>query len=158
MYATRHFEFMPGASVPIDEVEPASEIVNASTLATCRTARSVPTPIRRWPSPWPAGGNSNTGEGGEDRSLQAVPNGDSIESASSRSPAPIRRDDEYLANAGILQMKMAQGAKPAKAASARLQGTTKSPRCGIPRRRSLISPPPHHDIYSIEDLAQLIST
>ena len=106
------------------------------------------------------GGNSNTGEGGEDPArYKPLPNGDSLncgikQVASARFGVTI----EYLANARILQIKMAQGAKPGEGGQlpghkvteeiARLRHSTP----GV----SLISPPPHHDIYSIEDLAQLI--
>ena len=106
------------------------------------------------------GANSNTGEGGEDpRRYQPLPNGDSLncgikQVASARFGVTI----EYLANARILQIKMAQGAKPGEGGQLPAHKVTDE----IARLRhstpgvSLISPPPHHDIYSIEDLAQLI--
>ena len=105
------------------------------------------------------GGRSNTGEGGEDPARCPVPNGDWRQLRHQAGRArPLRRDDHYLTNADELQIKMAQGASPARAASCpATRSTAESPRPrhtipGIP----LISPPPHHDIYSIEDLAQLI--
>jgi glutamate synthase domain-containing protein 3 len=106
------------------------------------------------------GANSNTGEGGEDPGrYKPLPNGDSLncgikQVASARFGVTI----EYLVNARILQIKMAQGAKPGEGGQLPAHKVTEE----IARLRhatpgvSLISPPPHHDIYSIEDLAQLI--
>jgi glutamate synthase domain-containing protein 3 len=106
------------------------------------------------------GGNANTGEGGEDpQRYKPMPNGDSLncgikQVASGRFGVTI----EYLANAKILQIKMAQGAKPGEGGQLPAHKVTDE----IAHLRhstpgvSLISPPPHHDIYSIEDLAQLI--
>src|SRR3972149_3247206 len=106
------------------------------------------------------GANSNTGEGGEDPArYKPLPNGDSFncgikQVASARFGVTI----EYLNNARILQIKMAQGAKPGEGGQLPGHKVTEE----IARLRhatpgvSLISPPPHHDIYSIEDLAQLI--
>merc|ERR1719410_2594694 len=107
------------------------------------------------------GGKSNTGEGGEDpeRYLDSLPNGDSMRSsikqiASGRFGVTI----EYLTNADELQIKMAQGAKPGEGGE--LPGYKVSKEIAATRHSvpgvGLISPPPHHDIYSIEDLAQLI--
>ena len=108
------------------------------------------------------GGKSNTGEGGEDpRPVQAAtPDGDP------RAAAPIKQvasgrfgvTTEYLVNADELQIKMAQGAKPGE--GGQLPGHKVDDYIGKIRHSTpgvgLISPPPHHDIYSIEDLAQLI--
>jgi glutamate synthase (NADPH) large chain len=155
------FDFLPGPSVPIEEVEPASEIVKRfytgamSHGSISREAHeTLAAAMNR------LGGMSNTGEGGEDPARYTpLPNGDSLncgikQVASARFGVTI----EYLANAKILQIKMAQGAKPGEGGQlpghkvtdeiARLRFATP----GV----SLISPPPHHDIYSIEDLAQLI--
>jgi glutamate synthase (NADPH) large chain len=155
------FEFVPGEPVPLDEVEPASEIVkrfNTGAMShgsiSAEAHQTLAIAMNR------LGGNANTGEGGEDPiRYKPMPNGDSMncgikQVASGRFGVTI----EYLANAKILQIKMAQGAKPGEGGQlpgykvtdeiARLRHAT----TGV----SLISPPPHHDIYSIEDLAQLI--
>ena len=155
------FEFKPGESVPIEEVEPASEIVkrfytgamsHGSISKEAHEALAIA--MNR------LGASSNTGEGGEDpRRYQPLPNGDSLncgikQVASARFGVTI----EYLANAKILQIKMAQGAKPGEGGQLPAHKVTDE----IAQLRhstpgvSLISPPPHHDIYSIEDLAQLI--
>jgi glutamate synthase (NADPH/NADH) large chain len=106
------------------------------------------------------GGKSNTGEGGEDElRYERLPNGDSMRSAIKQvASARFGVTSNYLTNADELQIKMAQGAKPGEGGQlpghkvddwiARVRHST--PGVG------LISPPPHHDIYSIEDLAQLI--
>src|SRR5215472_7439368 len=106
------------------------------------------------------GGRSNTGEGGEDPARYIPdPNGDSRSSAIKQvASARFGVTSEYLVSANELQIKMAQGAKPGEGGQlpghkvdeviARVRHST--PGVG------LISPPPHHDIYSIEDLAQLI--
>ncbi len=155
------FTFVPGESVPLEEVEPAAEIVKRFyTGAMSHGSISKEAHETMAVAMNRLGTNSNTGEGGEDpRRYQPLPNGDSMncgikQVASARFGVTI----EYLANAKILQIKMAQGAKPGEggqlpahkvtAEIARLRHSTP----GV----SLISPPPHHDIYSIEDLAQLI--
>src|SRR3977135_677400 len=106
------------------------------------------------------GGKSNTGEGGEESDrFKPMPNGDSMRSAIKQvASGRFGVTTEYLVNADMMQIKMAQGAKPGEggqlpghkvdAVIARVRPST--PGVG------LISPPPHHDIYSIEDLAQLI--
>ena len=102
------------------------------------------------------GGRSNTGEGGEDADRLHDPERRSAvkQVASGR----FGVTSEYLTNADDLQIKMAQGAKPGKAASSPVTRSTRGSRRPGTRRPGvgLISPPPHHDIYSIEDLAQLI--
>jgi glutamate synthase domain-containing protein 2 len=106
------------------------------------------------------GGKSNTGEGGEDPARQTRDaNGDWRRSAIKQvASARFGVTSEYLVNAEDLQIKMAQGAKPGRRrAAAGPQGLSldcQGPLCdaGV----GLISPPPHHDIYSIEDLAELI--
>jgi glutamate synthase domain-containing protein 2/glutamate synthase domain-containing protein 1/glutamate synthase domain-containing protein 3 len=150
-----------GEPVPLDEVEPASEIVKRFTTgamslgALSREAHeTLAIAMNR------LGGRSNTGEGGEDPARYTADiNGDLRRSAikqvaSGRFGVTI----EYLVNADQLQIKMAQGAKPGEGGQlpghkvddyiARIRNST--PGVG------LISPPPHHDIYSIEDLKQLI--
>ena len=155
------FEFAPGEPVPLDEVEPASEIVKRFYTGAMshgsiskEAHETLAIAMNR------LGANSNTGEGGEDpRRYEPLPNGDSLncgikQVASARFGVTI----EYLANARILQIKMAQGAKPGEGGQLPAHKVTEE----IARLRhstpgvSLISPPPHHDIYSIEDLAQLI--
>ena len=106
------------------------------------------------------GGKSNTGEGGEEASrFQPLPNGDSMRSAIKQvASGRFGVTAEYLVNADMLQIKMAQGAKPGE--GGQLPGRKVDKIIAAVRYSTpgvgLISPPPHHDIYSIEDLAQLI--
>ena len=106
------------------------------------------------------GGKSNTGEGGEDESrYEALPGGDSMRSAIKQvASARFGVTSLYLTEADELQIKMAQGAKPGE--GGQLPGHKVDEWIGRVRHATpgvgLISPPPHHDIYSIEDLAQLI--
>jgi glutamate synthase (NADPH/NADH) large chain len=106
------------------------------------------------------GGKSNTGEGGEDEiRYELLPNGDSMRSAIKQvASARFGVTSNYLTQADELQIKMAQGAKPGE--GGQLPGHKVDEWIGKTRHATpgvgLISPPPHHDIYSIEDLAQLI--
>ncbi len=106
------------------------------------------------------GGKSNTGEGGEDAErFVPLPNGDSKRSAIKQvASGRFGVTSEYLVNADDIQIKMAQGAKPGE--GGQLPGSKVYPWIAKTRHSTpgvgLISPPPHHDIYSIEDLAQLI--
>ncbi|MFT3704930.1 MAG: glutamate synthase-related protein [Agriterribacter sp.] len=106
------------------------------------------------------GGKSNTGEGGEDeKRYDRLPNGDSMRSAIKQvASARFGVTSQYLTEADELQIKMAQGAKPGE--GGQLPGDKVDDWIGRVRHSTpgvgLISPPPHHDIYSIEDLAQLI--
>ncbi len=106
------------------------------------------------------GGKSNTGEGGEDpERFKPLPNGDSKNSAIKQvASGRFGVTSEYLVAARELQIKMAQGAKPGE--GGQLPGTKVYPWIAKTRHTTagvgLISPPPHHDIYSIEDLAELI--
>ena len=106
------------------------------------------------------GGKSNTGEGGEepDRSV-TMPNGDSMRSAIKQvASGRFGVTTEYLANSDMIQIKMAQGAKPGEGGQLpghKVDAVIAKVRHSTPGV-GLISPPPHHDIYSIEDLAQLI--
>jgi glutamate synthase (NADPH/NADH) large chain len=106
------------------------------------------------------GGKSNTGEGGEDElRYEVLPNGDSMRSAIKQiASARFGVTSNYLTNADELQIKMAQGAKPGE--GGQLPGHKVDDWIAKVRHATpgvgLISPPPHHDIYSIEDLAQLI--
>jgi glutamate synthase (NADPH/NADH) large chain len=106
------------------------------------------------------GGKSNTGEGGEEtHRFQPMENGDSKRSAIKQvASGRFGVTAEYLANSDMIQIKMAQGAKPGE--GGQLPGHKVDQRIAAVRHSTpgvgLISPPPHHDIYSIEDLAQLI--
>jgi glutamate synthase domain-containing protein 2/glutamate synthase domain-containing protein 1/glutamate synthase domain-containing protein 3 len=175
------FEFrFASEPIPIDEVEPASEIVKrfatgAMSLGSISTEAhtTLAVAMNR------IGGKSNTGEGGEDaRRYPLIAKGETLKSRidSVMVDVPLREGDslrskikqvasarfgvtaEYLVNADQLQIKMAQGAKPGE--GGQLPGHKVSEyiarlRFSVPGV-GLISPPPHHDIYSIEDLAQLI--
>ena len=106
------------------------------------------------------GGKSNTGEGGEEAErFEPLPNGDSMRSAIKQvASGRFGVTTEYLVNADELQIKVAQGAKPGE--GGQLPGHKVDRHIAAVRHSTpgvgLISPPPHHDIYSIEDLAQLI--
>lgn len=155
------FEFVPGESVPIEEVEPATEIVKRFFTGAMshgsiskEAHETLALAMNR------IGSMSNTGEGGEDPTrYRPLPNGDSLncgikQVASARFGVTI----EYLSHARILQIKMAQGAKPGEGGQLPAHKVTEEIaylRYATPGV-TLISPPPHHDIYSIEDLAQLI--
>jgi glutamate synthase (NADPH/NADH) large chain len=184
------FEFKvdPARAIPIDEVEPAAEIVRrfstgAMSLGSISTEAhaTLAVAMNR------IGGKSNTGEGGEDEAryqneLRGIPvkTGDSLASLLGadqiEADIPLKDGDslrskikqvasgrfgvtaEYLISADQIQIKMAQGAKPGE--GGQLPGHKVSEyiaklRFSVPGV-GLISPPPHHDIYSIEDLAQLI--
>ena len=147
--------------IPLDEVEPAKEIVKrfatgAMSLGSISTEshETLAIAMNR------LGGRSNTGEGGEDpRRFEPDVNGDLRRSsikqvASGRFGVTIH----YLVNADQIQIKMAQGAKPGE--GGQLPGHKVDKYIGWVRHTTpgvgLISPPPHHDIYSIEDLKQLI--
>ncbi|MBA3591507.1 glutamate synthase-related protein, partial [Methylibium sp.] len=184
------FEFKvdPSKAVPLDEVEPASEIVKrfatgAMSLGSISTEAhsTLAIAMNR------IGGKSNTGEGGEDparyrNELKGIPikqgtlvsevigakvieadyalqEGDSLRSKIKQvASGRFGVTTEYLVSADQIQIKMAQGAKPGE--GGQLPGGKVSDYIGFLRYSvpgvGLISPPPHHDIYSIEDLAQLI--
>ncbi len=155
------FDFVPGNSIPIEEVESAESIMKRfATGAMSFGSISYEAHSTLAIAMNRIGAKSNSGEGGEDESRYPIKeNGDWERSAikqvaSGRFGVTIN----YLTNAAELQIKMAQGAKPGEGGQlpghkvndwiARVRNST--PGVG------LISPPPHHDIYSIEDLAQLI--
>ncbi|MBL7218895.1 MAG: glutamate synthase large subunit [Phycisphaerae bacterium] len=155
------FEFAPGEPVAIDEVEPAEEIVKRfCTGAMSHGSISKETHETMALAMNRLGAMSNTGEGGEDPARYApTGNGDSLNSAIKQvASARFGVTIEYLSQAKMLQIKMAQGAKPGEGGQLPGYKVTED----IARLRhatggvTLISPPPHHDIYSIEDLAQLI--
>ena len=147
--------------VPLEEVEPAKEIVRRFATGAMsfgsisdESHQALAVAMNR------IGGKSNTGEGGEDPArFEPMPNGDSSRSAIKQvASGRFGVTMWYLANSDELQIKIAQGAKPGEGGElpgrkvdeniARIRHST--PGVG------LISPPPHHDIYSIEDIAQLI--
>ncbi len=155
------FEFKKGKSIPLEEVEPAKEIVKRfktgamSYGSISREAHeTLAVAMNR------IGGKSNTGEGGEDRErFTPMANGDSKNSKIKQvASGRFGVTSEYLVNAEELQIKVAQGAKPGE--GGQLPGHKVYPWIAKVRFSTpgvgLISPPPHHDIYSIEDLAQLI--
>jgi glutamate synthase domain-containing protein 2/glutamate synthase domain-containing protein 1/glutamate synthase domain-containing protein 3 len=176
------FRFDRCTPVPIEEVEPAAEIVKrfstgAMSLGSISTEAHTVLAIAMNR----IGGKSNTGEGGEDRRRYApVKAGETLMSRLGRERVevdiPLAEGDslnskikqvasgrfgvtaEYLANAQVLQIKIAQGAKPGE--GGQLPGRKVSEYIAELRYSTpgveLISPPPHHDIYSIEDIAQLI--
>ncbi|MCX7266805.1 MAG: glutamate synthase-related protein [Burkholderiales bacterium] len=182
------FKIDPAKAIPVEEVEPASEIVKrfatgAMSLGSISTEAhaTLAVAMNR------IGGKSNTGEGGEDSAryrneLKGIPikKGESLKSVIGADVVevdlPLQDGDslrsrikqvasgrfgvtaEYLSSADQIQSKMAQGAKPGE--GGQLPGGKVSDYIGKLRHSvpgvGLISPPPHHDIYSIEDLAQLI--
>lgn len=148
--------FKNGESVPMDEVEPVERIVRRfKTGAMSYGALSQEAHECLAEAMNRLGGKSNCGEGGEDSSrFGTVKNSKIKQVASGR----FGVTSEYLASAVEIQIKMAQGAKPGE--GGQLPGSKVYPWIGRVRHStpgvSLISPPPHHDIYSIEDLAQLI--
>jgi len=155
------FRFTSGASVPLEEVEPATAIVKRFVTGAMsfgsishEAHSTLAIAMNR------LGGKSNTGEGGEEvERFTPMANGDSMRSAIKQvASGRFGVTAEYLANADQIQIKMAQGAKPGE--GGQLPGHKVDARIGRVRHATpgvgLISPPPHHDIYSIEDLAQLI--
>src|SRR5205807_10343345 len=149
------------SSIPIDEVEPPTEIYKRFATGAMsfgsiswEAHTTLAIAMNR------LGGKSNTGEGGEDEGrYDVLPNGDSMRSAIKQiASARFGVTSLYLTEADELQIKMAQGAKPGE--GGQLPGHKVDEWIGRVRHSTpgvgLISPPPHHDIYSIEDLAQLI--
>lgn len=148
-------------SISIDEVEPAENIYKRFATGAMsfgsiswEAHTTLAIAMNR------LGGKSNTGEGGEDEiRYQPLPNGDSMRSSIKQvASARFGVTSLYLTEADELQIKMAQGAKPGE--GGQLPGHKVDDWIGKTRHATpgvgLISPPPHHDIYSIEDLAQLI--
>ena len=157
------FNFKEGVRKPIsiDEVEPISEILKRFATGAMsygsisqEAHETLAIAMNR------IGGKSNTGEGGEDPARNTPDgNGDSRRSAIKQvASGRFGVTSEYLVNADDIQIKMAQGAKPGE--GGQLPGNKVYPWIAKVRYSTpgvgLISPPPHHDIYSIEDLAQLI--
>ncbi|MGQ0667361.1 MAG: glutamate synthase-related protein, partial [Nitrospiraceae bacterium] len=154
------FKFLPEA-IPLDEVESAKEIVKRFTTGAMsfgaiskEAHETLAIAMNR------IGAKSNTGEGGEDpERFVLLPNGDSKNSYIKQvASARFGVTSHYLVNAKELQIKMAQGAKPGEGGQLpghKVDEVIAKLRYATPGVQ-LISPPPHHDIYSIEDLAQLI--
>jgi glutamate synthase (NADPH/NADH) large chain len=149
------------APIPLDEVEPAAEIVkrfSTGAMSFGSISREAHTTLAIAMNR--IGGRSNTGEGGEEADrYPPMANGDSMRSAIKQiASGRFGVTAEYLVNADDLQIKMAQGAKPGE--GGQLPGHKVDAQIARVRHATpgvgLISPPPHHDIYSIEDLAQLI--
>jgi glutamate synthase (NADPH/NADH) large chain len=156
------FEFnFSNDPVPLDEVEPAKEIVKRfSTGAMSFGSISYEAHSTLAVAMNRIGGKSNTGEGGEQpERFKTLENGDSRRSAIKQvASGRFGVTTEYLVNSDVIQIKMAQGAKPGEGGQLpghKVDATIAQVRHSTPGV-GLISPPPHHDIYSIEDLAQLI--
>ena len=156
------FDFKPaGPPVPLEEVEPAAEIVKRFATGAMsfgsiskEAHETLAIAMNR------IGGKSNTGEGGEDEArFKPDANGDLRRSAIKQvASARFGVTTNYLVNADDLQIKISQGAKPGEGGQLpghKVDEVIARVRHSIPGV-GLISPPPHHDIYSIEDLAQLI--
>ncbi len=155
------FKFDPSKAIPIEEVEPVEAIVKRFATGamsygsiSAEAHETLAIAMNR------IGGKSNTGEGGEDPARYTpLPNGDSKRSKIKQvASGRFGVTSEYLVSADEIQIKMAQGAKPGE--GGQLPGHKVYPWIAKVRYSTpgvgLISPPPHHDIYSIEDLAQLI--
>ena len=155
------FEFSNLDPIPLDDVEPWTEIVKRFKTGAMsygsiskEAHENLAIAMNR------IGGKSNSGEGGEDKNrFKKMSNGDSKNSAIKQvASGRFGVTSNYLSNAQEIQIKMAQGAKPGE--GGQLPGEKVLPWIAEVRNSTpyvgLISPPPHHDIYSIEDLAQLI--
>jgi glutamate synthase domain-containing protein 2/glutamate synthase domain-containing protein 1/glutamate synthase domain-containing protein 3 len=150
-----------GVAIPIDEVEPIEEIRRRFTTAGMSLGALSPEAHETLAIAMNRiGGKSNSGEGGEDRArFTPMENGDSKNSRIKQvASGRFGVSAEYLASATEIEIKMAQGSKPGE--GGQIPGHKVSVLIAKLRRSTpgvtLISPPPHHDIYSIEDLAQLI--
>ncbi|HSJ42011.1 MAG TPA: glutamate synthase large subunit, partial [Xanthobacteraceae bacterium] len=149
------------APVPIEDVEPAKAIVrrfSTGAMSFGSISREAHTTLAIAMNR--IGGKSNTGEGGEEPNrFKPLPNGDSMRSAIKQvASGRFGVTAEYLVNSDMMQIKMAQGAKPGEGGQLpghKVDKTIAKVRYSMPGV-GLISPAPHHDIYSIEDLAQLI--
>ena len=158
------FALPPSGPVALEEVEPLEAILRRFTTAAMSIGALSPEAHETLAIAMNRiGGRSNTGEGGADpdRFWTRLPNGDSANDRIKQvASARFGVTAEYLVSAGELQIKMAQGSKPGE--GGQLPGHKVTPLIARLRRSpegiTLISPPPHHDIYSIEDLAELIYT
>ncbi|TFG84757.1 MAG: glutamate synthase subunit alpha, partial [Hyphomicrobiales bacterium] len=161
MFRIKNAGEMGRAPIPLDKVEPATEIVKrfaTGAMSFGSISREAHTTLAIAMNR--IGGRSNTGEGGEETDrFKPLPNGDSMRSAIKQvASGRFGVTTEYLVNADMMQIKMAQGAKPGEGGQLpghKVDATIAKVRHSTPGV-GLISPPPHHDIYSIEDLKQLI--
>ena len=161
LFRLKSAEQMRRKPVPLEEVEPAANIVkrfSTGAMSFGSISREAHTTLAVAMNR--IGGKSNTGEGGEEADrFKTMPNGDSMRSAIKQvASGRFGVTAEYLANSNMMQIKMAQGAKPGEGGQLpghKVDATIAKVRHSTPGV-GLISPPPHHDIYSIEDLAQLI--
>jgi glutamate synthase (NADPH/NADH) large chain len=161
LFRIRAADELGRAPVPLDEVEPAAEIVKrfaTGAMSYGSISREAHTTLAIAMNR--IGGKSNTGEGGEESDRYTpMPNGDSMRSAIKQvASGRFGVTAEYLANSDMMQIKIVQGAKPGEGGQLpghKVDATIAKVRHSTPGV-GLISPPPHHDIYSIEDLAQLI--
>ncbi|MCB0437075.1 MAG: glutamate synthase subunit alpha, partial [Mangrovimonas sp.] len=155
------FEFTNYDPIPIDEVEPWTEIVKRFKTGAMsygsiskEAHENLAVAMNR------IGGKSNSGEGGEDEERFYKDSGGDWKNSAIKQVASGRFGvtSNYLANCSEIQIKIAQGAKPGE--GGQLPGPKVNPAIAKTRNSTpyvgLISPPPHHDIYSIEDLSQLI--
>ena len=161
LFRLKSAEEMGRKPVPLEEVEPAAKIVkrfSTGAMSFGSISREAHTTLAIAMNR--IGGKSNTGEGGEEADrFKPLPNGDSMRSAIKQvASGRFGVTAEYLVNSNMMQIKMAQGAKPGEGGQLpghKVDATIAKVRHSTPGV-GLISPPPHHDIYSIEDLAQLI--
>ncbi|MET0301728.1 MAG: glutamate synthase large subunit, partial [Methyloceanibacter sp.] len=161
MFRIRTADEMGRTPIPLDEVEPAKEIVkrfSTGAMSFGSISREAHTTLAIAMNR--IGGKSNTGEGGEESDrFKPMPNGDSMRSKIKQvASGRFGVTTEYLVNSDMMQIKMAQGAKPGEGGQLpghKVDATIAKVRHSTPGV-GLISPPPHHDIYSIEDLKQLI--
>ena len=161
MFRIKTAEELGRKPVPLDEVEPAKEIVkrfSTGAMSFGSISREAHTTLAIAMNR--IGGKSNTGEGGEESDrYKPLPNGDSMRSKIKQvASGRFGVTTEYLMSADMMQIKIAQGAKPGEGGQLpghKVDATIAKVRHSTPGV-GLISPPPHHDIYSIEDLAQLI--
>ncbi|MGH6736063.1 MAG: glutamate synthase large subunit [Methyloceanibacter sp.] len=161
MFRIKTAEEIGREPIPLDEVEPAKEIVKrfaTGAMSFGSISREAHTTLAIAMNR--IGGKSNTGEGGEETDrFKPLPNGDSMRSAIKQvASGRFGVTTEYLVNSDMMQIKMAQGAKPGEGGQLpghKVDATIAKVRHSTPGV-GLISPPPHHDIYSIEDLKQLI--
>ncbi len=161
LFRIKSAEEMGRKPVPLEDVEPAANIVKrfaTGAMSFGSISREAHTTLAIAMNR--IGGKSNTGEGGEEADrYKPLPNGDSMRSAIKQvASGRFGVTTEYLANSDVMQIKMAQGAKPGEGGQLpghKVDQVIASVRHSTPGV-GLISPPPHHDIYSIEDLAQLI--
>ena len=161
MFRIKTAEEMGRKPIPLDQVEPAKDIVkrfSTGAMSFGSISREAHTTLAIAMNR--IGGKSNTGEGGEESDrYKPLPNGDSMRSKIKQvASGRFGVTTEYLVNSDMMQIKMAQGAKPGEGGQLpghKVDATIAKVRHSTPGV-GLISPPPHHDIYSIEDLKQLI--